>query len=208
MQRASTLATANYAETLGTIYLVGAPNFFSTVWGWIGRWFDPGTVEKIFILNDKEVLSTLSRFIDVKDIPRQFGGELDWSYGEPTGPRLGEEEKKVLGLAALPRGSLRWVDGKVVLKGTGRSEGEIRQNTPVREESVVDKREPERNVEETVVPTGVENGAVEGEQDGEEEDGDEVEVTTREEYTIEDAARENPSAPVKELAATLEGTTL
>ncbi|GAA5889158.1 hypothetical protein JCM16303_006410, partial [Sporobolomyces ruberrimus] len=38
MQRASALASANYAETLGAIYLVGAPNFFSTVWGWVKNW--------------------------------------------------------------------------------------------------------------------------------------------------------------------------
>lgn len=24
---------------------------FSTVWSWVNRWFDPGTVEKIFILS-------------------------------------------------------------------------------------------------------------------------------------------------------------
>lgn len=47
MQRASVLASANYAETLGRIYLVGAPSFFSVVWGWIKSWFDPGTVRPL-----------------------------------------------------------------------------------------------------------------------------------------------------------------
>ena len=27
-----------YAETLGTIFIIGAPSFFSVVWGWIGKW--------------------------------------------------------------------------------------------------------------------------------------------------------------------------
>lgn len=47
MQRASTLATAMYAETLGTIYIVGAPNFFSVVWGWIGKWCAPCLCTKV-----------------------------------------------------------------------------------------------------------------------------------------------------------------
>jgi hypothetical protein len=35
LQQASTLATANYPETLNTIAVVNAPSFFPTVWGWI-----------------------------------------------------------------------------------------------------------------------------------------------------------------------------
>ena len=34
-QEASTLATANYPETLSTIVVVNSPSFFPTVWGWI-----------------------------------------------------------------------------------------------------------------------------------------------------------------------------
>lgn len=44
MQDASTLATAHYPETLDRIFIIGAPSFFPTVWGWIKRWFDPITV--------------------------------------------------------------------------------------------------------------------------------------------------------------------
>ena len=49
MQDASQLATAYYPETLDRIFIIGAPSFFPTVWGWIKRWFDPITVSKIFI---------------------------------------------------------------------------------------------------------------------------------------------------------------
>lgn len=35
LQQASTLATANYPETLNTIAVVNSPSFFPTVWGWI-----------------------------------------------------------------------------------------------------------------------------------------------------------------------------
>ena len=44
MSDASQLATAHYPETLDRIFVVGAPSFFPTIWGWAQRWFDPITV--------------------------------------------------------------------------------------------------------------------------------------------------------------------
>lgn len=35
LQQASVLATANYPETLCATIVVGAPSFFSTIWGWV-----------------------------------------------------------------------------------------------------------------------------------------------------------------------------
>ena len=35
LQQASALATANYPETLDSIFIVNSPSFFPTVWGWI-----------------------------------------------------------------------------------------------------------------------------------------------------------------------------
>lgn len=59
--------------------------FFSTVWGWIKRWFDPNTVSKIFILSSSEVAPTLKQFIDPENIPKKYGGTLDFSWGDlPT----------------------------------------------------------------------------------------------------------------------------
>lgn len=85
MQAASQLATAHYPETLDRIFIIGAPVFFSTVWGWIKRWFDPITVSKIFILGSHEVESTLRQFIYPKNIPKQYGGELEFGWGQlPT----------------------------------------------------------------------------------------------------------------------------
>ncbi|KAK2000446.1 CRAL/TRIO domain-containing protein [Colletotrichum falcatum] len=85
MQAASQLATAHYPETLDRIFIIGAPVFFSTVWGWIKRWFDPITVSKIFILSPHEVRPTLEQFIEPRNIPKRYGGELDFSFGDqPT----------------------------------------------------------------------------------------------------------------------------
>ena len=35
LQQASTMATANYPETLDTIAIVNSPSFFPTVWNWV-----------------------------------------------------------------------------------------------------------------------------------------------------------------------------
>ncbi|KAK1447369.1 CRAL/TRIO domain-containing protein [Colletotrichum melonis] len=85
MQAASQLATAHYPETLDRIFIIGAPAFFSTVWAWIKRWFDPITVSKIFILSPHEVRPTLEQFIEPRNIPKQYGGELEFKFGDqPT----------------------------------------------------------------------------------------------------------------------------
>ncbi|KAG5291783.1 CRAL/TRIO domain-containing protein [Histoplasma ohiense] len=96
MQDASALATAHYPETLDRIFIIGAPVFFPTVWGWIKRWFDPVTTSKIFILSASEVKSTLSTFMEPCNIPKQFGGELDWNWGDM--PSLDEPAKELAGV--------------------------------------------------------------------------------------------------------------
>jgi len=62
------------------IFIIGAPYFFSTVWGWIKRWFDPVTVSKIFILSPQDVLPVLTTFMDEEAIPKNYGGKLDWGF--------------------------------------------------------------------------------------------------------------------------------
>ncbi|CAK7214574.1 hypothetical protein SBRCBS47491_002190 [Sporothrix bragantina] len=110
MQAASTLATAHYPETLDRIFIIGAPMFFSTVWGWIKRWFDPVTVSKIFILGHHEVLPTMLSFIDIKNIPKQYGGELEFNWGEMPNldPAIRERATWEPGFDAFPKGPLYW----------------------------------------------------------------------------------------------------
>ncbi|KAK0722653.1 CRAL-TRIO domain-containing protein, partial [Lasiosphaeria miniovina] len=111
MQAASQLATAHYPETLDRIFIIGAPYFFSTVWGWIKRWFDPVTVSKIFILSASEVLPTLQSFIDIKNIPKQYGGELEFDYpGRPNlDPFLLDRATWANGHTAFPVGPMYWL---------------------------------------------------------------------------------------------------
>lgn len=130
LQQASVLATANYPETLCATIVVGAPSFFSTVWGWakvrlprlralkpfltndptFQSWFDEGTRNKVHIVN-KDQLSSIHALIDPKDLPKAYGGELDWKYEDP--PALDEEAKAAVG-GQWPKGPVWFKNGSVV----------------------------------------------------------------------------------------------
>jgi len=119
MQDASTLATAHYPETLDRIFIVGAPAFFPTVWGWVKRWFDPITVSKMFILSPNNVFSTLSQYIDPDNIPKKYGGNLDFEFGdmpnlEPSIQSAIEWKAPAVhkGKNTIPHGPINWEDGE------------------------------------------------------------------------------------------------
>ncbi|KAL1974682.1 hypothetical protein VTN31DRAFT_4886 [Thermomyces dupontii] len=95
MQDASVLSTAHYPETLDRIFIIGAPSFFPTVWGWIKRWFDPVTVSKIFILSQSEVKSTLEKFMPPSSIPEKYGGTLKFQFGDM--PNLDDAARELIG---------------------------------------------------------------------------------------------------------------
>ncbi len=79
---ASCLVSAYYPETLGNIFILGAPPFFSTVFGWIKGWLDPITVSKIRILGPSEAQSVLEEAIEKCNIPERYGGYLDYAFGQ------------------------------------------------------------------------------------------------------------------------------
>ncbi|KAG8529898.1 uncharacterized protein KY384_005379 [Bacidia gigantensis] len=136
MQDASQLATAHYPETLDRIFILGAPSFFPTVWSWIKRWFDPITTSKIFVLSQHQVLPTLTQFIDIKDIPKKYGGQLDFQCGDLPNldPELrehltippGEEAERFL-LTSPVRWAAQGADGEMFAIGVGSINGKERQ---------------------------------------------------------------------------------
>jgi hypothetical protein len=73
------------------------------------NWFDEGTRNKIHILG-KSPGETLRNLITAEDLPKQYGGELEWEYGDE--PSLDEETKKQIG--ELPLGPALFADGAVV----------------------------------------------------------------------------------------------
>ncbi|BGP56736.1 cytosolic factor, phosphatidylinositol/phosphatidylcholine transfer protein [Rhodotorula sphaerocarpa] len=115
MQRASTMANARYAETLGA--------------GWIQKWFDEGTRNKIHILSASDLTSTLSEHMPPSSIPKKYGGTHDWTFGT-SGPNLDRETRETLRMREgeeLPKGPLRWnrqEGGLRVVGGEGRTEEE------------------------------------------------------------------------------------
>lgn len=137
LQDSSALATAHYPETLDRIFVIGAPSFFNTVWDWAKGWFDPITVSKVYVLNEKTMLSELSKVVDVENIPKKYGGKLDWNFGDMPflGPNVTEalrwkevvEEK---GHKTLPKGPIRWeydADGDLVAIAIGSEGGKLRK---------------------------------------------------------------------------------
>lgn len=92
--------------------------------------FDPGTVEKIFILAPHETLDVLTKYIAPENIPKEYGGQLDWAFGQPEA-NPGPEEKATLGVDRIVRGPQKFsVEKGYELLGTGRTEEEIRVGTP------------------------------------------------------------------------------
>ena len=106
LQTASTMATAHYPETVERIFVLGAPFFFPTVWALVTRWFDPNTTKKIFVLSAAQQKETMLKYIDIKDLPQRFGGELEWKMGDHPNPD--EATKKIVG--KLTDG---WIDGPI-----------------------------------------------------------------------------------------------
>ncbi|KZT11765.1 CRAL/TRIO domain-containing protein [Laetiporus sulphureus 93-53] len=108
LQEASTLATANYPETLNTIAVVNSPSFFPTIWNWVKGCFDEGTQRKVHVLG-KDPGPTLRTLIHAKDLPRVYGGELDWNFEHE--PALDEHAIKALG--EMPKGPVIFEDGEL-----------------------------------------------------------------------------------------------
>jgi len=108
LQEASTLATANYPETLHRIAVVNSPSFFPTIWGWIKNWFDEGTRNKIHVLG-KDPGPVLRNLINSKDLPKAYGGELEWKFED--NPSLDDEAKEVI--TEMPKGPYIFREGTV-----------------------------------------------------------------------------------------------
>ncbi|KAL8675548.1 MAG: hypothetical protein Q9168_000060 [Polycauliona sp. 1 TL-2023] len=134
VQDLAKLLSGNYPEILDRVFLIGAPSYFSTIWGWIKKWADPGTIEKLQIVPPGEVLSTLKEFIDVADIPTRFGGQFQYEPGMPynldpvIARRLVWKSKSSDN--KLPRGPIKWVetgDGSKMAVAVGSQRGKERR---------------------------------------------------------------------------------
>ncbi|KAG8899144.1 hypothetical protein FRB99_006895 [Tulasnella sp. 403] len=114
LQQASVLANANFPETMGMTYIVNAPSFFPTIWGWLKVWFDENTRRKIHILS-KSMQHQLLDAIDAENLPKAYGGTLDWSFDDP--PNLDTPAKEALKSigGVYPKGPWAMIDGVPVV---------------------------------------------------------------------------------------------
>ncbi|KAL8775729.1 MAG: hypothetical protein Q9203_003880 [Teloschistes exilis] len=112
IQDLSRLLSRNYPEILDHVFLIGAPSYFSTIWGWVKNWVDPGTVEKLKVLSHAEVLPTLKEYIDVENIPTRFGGQFKYEtgMGYDLDPVIARRLVWLSGSGnKLPKGPIKWV---------------------------------------------------------------------------------------------------
>ncbi|KAK4690915.1 hypothetical protein P7C71_g5978, partial [Lecanoromycetidae sp. Uapishka_2] len=144
LQTASNMATAHYPETVERIFVVGAPYFFPTIWNLITRWFDPATRDKIFVLPASQATATLTQYIEPENLPKRFGGSLDWNMGMHPIPDA--ETGAMVG--PLADG---WIDGPIryitrpegdVIMAVGSKDGQVRREVLVE----LPKKESTRSV--------------------------------------------------------------
>ncbi len=71
-------------------------------------WFDEGTRNKVHVLG-KDPGVVLRTLIDAQDLPKTYGGELDWKFEDE--PALDDTTKAVIG--EMPKGPAEFIDGEV-----------------------------------------------------------------------------------------------
>ncbi|ODV96146.1 hypothetical protein PACTADRAFT_49547 [Pachysolen tannophilus NRRL Y-2460] len=68
---------AHYPESLGTLLIHKAPWVFGGIWSIIKNWLDPVVASKI---NFTKNLKDLQKFVDIKHIPKELGGNDTFNY--------------------------------------------------------------------------------------------------------------------------------
>ncbi|KAF3932583.1 Patellin-3 [Dactylellina cionopaga] len=131
LKDASTLAQSYYPEALEKVFVIGAPSGFMKIWDWAKGWFDANTASKIYFLTPENTASILEEHIDADNIPKKYGGNLDWNFGDA--PNLDSELRELLVAAdshdiPFTPGSIRWIprEGKSQVHVLGTEDGKRR----------------------------------------------------------------------------------
>jgi hypothetical protein len=77
----SKLASDNYPEILGTMYIVNSPSMFPAIWGGIKSMIDPGTREKIHVVKSSQTKDKLLEIISPYQLPFFLGGDCKCAEG-------------------------------------------------------------------------------------------------------------------------------
>lgn len=94
-------------------------------------------MSKIFILSNQDMKSTLEKYIDPANIPKKYGGQLDYAFGdmpiiEPAIEKTLQWEHPASGKGGrtIPTGPIKWEDvggGKVCAVAVGSENGKPRR---------------------------------------------------------------------------------
>ncbi|KAJ5707618.1 SEC14 cytosolic factor [Penicillium malachiteum] len=159
------LLMTGYPEILGRVFILNAPSYFGWMWSIMKKWIDPGTVAKLVFVPPKETMSTLTKYIDPKNIPIRFGGEFAWEQGTPLdldiniqyGLEWKEEER-------FPAGPMKWVldeSGRKTAVAVGSVDG-VPRTTMIAQVKVEEKptrvEYPEKTIGITDVKKMVDDG--------------------------------------------------
>jgi hypothetical protein len=118
---------------ISTLQVVGAPAFFKSVWEAVSQWFDPETQSKIFTRSSSESKSFLLSYINASDLPKEYGGELDWQWQDQ--PNLDSSTKNLVDDLyhktdwgeVFSKGPIIYEDGCIRLQGS--VNGSLRANS-------------------------------------------------------------------------------
>lgn len=124
-------------------------------------------MSKIFILSKHDVKSTLSRFMEPKDFPKRYGGELEWEWGDL--PHLDEVTRAAVekdGNKGWVRGPCLWLDGQRVVVGSVNGQprtpdAEVQKRKPViyAADYTETPVHPDKKLSRTANPAGTANMA-------------------------------------------------
>lgn len=128
---------ANYPESLGSVVVYKSPWIFQGIWKIIRGWLDPVVASKVHFASHVE---DLQAFIPRNRIPKELGGDEDWTY-KYVEPVEGENERmkdtgtreKVLAerkelVSSYESETLAWVHGEDGGEGRGRLAQRLAEN--------------------------------------------------------------------------------
>ncbi|KAJ5621611.1 SEC14 cytosolic factor [Penicillium herquei] len=159
------LLMTGYPEILSRVFILNAPSYFGWMWSIMKKWIDPGTVAKLVFVPPKETMSTLTKYIDPKNIPIRFGGEFAWEQGTPLDLDINiqyalewKEEQR------FPAGPMKWIldeSGRKTAVAVGSIDG-VPRTTMIAQVKVEGKptsvEDPEKSIGTTDVKRIVDDG--------------------------------------------------
>lgn len=82
LKKTLSIAGQHYPERSYVIFIINAPSFFSFIWRIVKPLVNENTQKKIKILSAKDTLNGLLEHIDISQIPKYYGGKLDYPEDE------------------------------------------------------------------------------------------------------------------------------